>query len=65
MLQQGCDVDCSDYDGRTGLMLAAAAGSVPAINMLLLAGAKANSADRMGGSALLEAAKGGHNQVIE
>eukprot|EP00878_Enallax_costatus_P040551 GHUV01046859.1.p1 GENE.GHUV01046859.1~~GHUV01046859.1.p1 ORF type:complete len:405 (+),score=62.50 GHUV01046859.1:907-2121(+) len=65
MLQQGCDVNCADYDGRTGLMLAAAAGSIPAVKMLLLAGAKANLTDHMGGSALLEAAKGGHEQVID
>jgi len=49
MLQQGCDINCFDYDGRTGLMLAASKGHLLAV----------------GTTALLEAVKAGHDDVIE
>jgi ankyrin repeat protein len=64
MLQQGCQVNCCDYDGRTGLMLAAGKGNTPVVKQLLLAGAVVNASDNMGGSALLEACKGGHDDTI-
>jgi ankyrin repeat protein len=65
MLQQGCDVNCCDYDGRTGLMLAASNGNTTAVKLLLMAGAVVNASDNMGGSALLEACKGGHDETIQ
>ncbi|KAF8054945.1 AKT1 [Scenedesmus sp. PABB004] len=65
MLQEGTNVNCCDYDGRTGLMLAAAKGFTPALRQLLAAGATVNVTDHMGGSALLEACKGGHDEAIE
>lgn len=65
MLQQGCDVDCADYDGRTGLMLAAGSGNLQGVKMLLSAGAKVNVCDRMGTNALLEAVKENHDAIIE
>jgi ankyrin repeat protein len=39
MLQQGHDVNSTDYDGRDALMLAAAAGQAECVKMLLSAGA--------------------------
>lgn len=65
MLQQGCDVNCCDYDGRTGLMLAASKGNPTTVKILLMAGASINASDNMGGSALLEACKGGHDETIQ
>uniref|UniRef100_A0A383WLL7 Ion transport domain-containing protein n=1 Tax=Tetradesmus obliquus TaxID=3088 RepID=A0A383WLL7_TETOB len=65
MLQQGCDVNCCDYDGRTGLMLAASKGLAPAVKQLLVAGAAVDALDHGGSSALLEACSGGHDEVIE
>ncbi|WIA41476.1 hypothetical protein OEZ86_005053 [Tetradesmus obliquus] len=65
MLQQGCDVNCCDYDGRTGLMLAASKGLAPALKQLLVAGAAVDALDHGGSSALLEACSGGHDEVIE
>jgi ankyrin repeat protein len=38
MLQQGFNVDSSDYDGRTGLMLACVKGHKEAVDLLLAAG---------------------------
>jgi ankyrin repeat protein len=64
MLQQGCDVDCCDYDARTGLMLAASKGHTIAAKQLLVAGAKVNANDKLGGSALFEAVKAGHDETM-
>lgn len=65
MLQQGCSVGCCDYDGRSGLVLAASKGHSLAVKLLLLSGAEANAQDRLGSNALLEAVKAGHDEVIE
>lgn len=65
MLQQGCDVNSCDYDGRTGLMLAASKGFTDAVKQLLVAGATVNAMDNMGGSAILEACKAGHDDTVE
>lgn len=65
MLQQGTDVNCTDYDMRTGLMLAASQGRNDAVQRLLDAGASVNAQDRLGSSALLEAVKAGHDSTIE
>jgi ankyrin repeat protein len=65
ILHQGCSVSCCDYDGRSGLMLAASKGHSLAAKLLLLSGADANAQDRMGSNALLEAVKAGHDEVIE
>jgi ankyrin repeat protein len=65
MLQQGCDINCFDYDGRTGLMLAASKGHLLAVKQLVAAGAAVNATDHQGTTALLEAVKAGHDDVIE
>ena len=65
MLQQGCDVNCADYDQRTGLMLAAGKGHNTAVQKLVDAGAHVNMQDKLGSSALLEAVKAGHDATIE
>eukprot|EP00879_Flechtneria_rotunda_P023659 GHRR01025035.1.p1 GENE.GHRR01025035.1~~GHRR01025035.1.p1 ORF type:complete len:367 (+),score=93.31 GHRR01025035.1:398-1498(+) len=65
MLQQGCDVDRADYDGRTGLMLAAGRGHNTVLQLLLVAGATVNKADHLKGCALLEAVKAGHDDAIQ
>jgi ankyrin repeat protein len=65
MLRQGRDVNCCDYDGRTGLMLAASKGHGLAVSLLLRSGAKPNAEDLAGSSALLEAARGGHDESLQ
>lgn len=65
MLQQGCDVNCCDYDGRTGLMLAASKGVSTVVKQLIVAGAAVNATDHNGNCALLEACNGGHDQISE
>jgi hypothetical protein len=45
-------------------MLAAGKGNTLVVKQLLLAGAVVNASDNMGGSALLEACKGGHDDTI-
>jgi hypothetical protein len=65
MLRQGRDVNCCDYDGRTGLMLAASKGHGLAVSLLLRSGAQPNAEDLAGSNALLEAAKGGHDETLQ
>jgi ankyrin repeat protein len=61
---QGQPADAADYDGRTALMLAAGHGHVSTTRMLLEVGADAARRDDLGGTAMLGAAKGGHDGVL-
>lgn len=54
----------SDYDGRTGLMLATVSGHMDLVHNLLEAGAQPSLKDNLGGSALLEACKHGHDNIV-
>ncbi|KAG2444345.1 hypothetical protein HXX76_001101 [Chlamydomonas incerta] len=65
MLNQGMSPNAADYDGRTGLMLAAAAGHEEVVRLLLDHGSKADQQDRFGNSAMFEAVKAGHDKVID
>uniref|UniRef100_A0A383VMP3 Cyclic nucleotide-binding domain-containing protein n=1 Tax=Tetradesmus obliquus TaxID=3088 RepID=A0A383VMP3_TETOB len=65
MLRQGRNVNCCDYDGRTGLMLASSKGHGLAVSLLLRSGAAPNAADLAGSSALLEAARGAHDETLQ
>ena len=51
---------CADFDGRTPLHVAAAAGSVQALTWLLEEGAEVNSLDNFLRTPLREASEGGH-----
>jgi ankyrin repeat protein len=64
VLTAGCSPDASDYDRRTGLMLAAAHGHAGVVSCLLSAGANPNMRDAFGGCALLEAVKAGHDSLM-
>eukprot|EP01065_Artemidia_motanka_P034998 TRINITY_DN42965_c0_g1_i1.p1 TRINITY_DN42965_c0_g1~~TRINITY_DN42965_c0_g1_i1.p1 ORF type:complete len:1568 (+),score=432.02 TRINITY_DN42965_c0_g1_i1:81-4784(+) len=57
-------VSLSDYDGRTGLHLAASVGNVPAIEFLAARGAPLSSLDNLGTSPLSCAAWGGHDDAV-
>ena len=64
MLQHGVDVDSQDYDKRSALMLAAAAGHARAVNTLLGANASPGLQDNFGGSALTEAIKARRSDLV-
>jgi len=58
------DVNATDYDGRTALMIAARRGHEDAIALLLRHGAKPNIMDGAKRTALWEACCGGHDAAI-
>lgn len=55
LLRFGLPVDCADYDGRTGLHLAAALGRREIVQTLLRHGAQHSPIDNFGRTPLLEA----------
>jgi ankyrin repeat protein len=60
LLDEGVDADYANTDlggGEHALMLAAESGSVPAVRLLLAAGARLNKADKAGRTALWAAAR--------
>lgn len=57
------DPNLGDYDGRTALHLAAAAGAQKSVEYLLSHGADVNRTDRWGGLPLMDAVKSGHALV--
>lgn len=65
MLRQGFDPNSADYDGRTGLMLAAVNGHGGVARQLLAAKADVGILDNFGTSALLEACHKGHDAMID
>ncbi|GLI61751.1 hypothetical protein VaNZ11_004203 [Volvox africanus] len=65
MLNQGMNPNSADYDGRTGLMLAASGGHEAVVRLLLDSGAKSDQLDAFGNSAMCEAVKNAHDSVID
>lgn len=63
-LAQGASVTFADYDKRTPLHLAAAAGSLPTVNVLIENGANVNARDRWDGTPLRDAVSEKHMEVI-
>ena len=51
-MDNGVEVNCADYDGRTALHLAACEGHGDIVDYLLMANANPNARDRFGGTAL-------------
>ena len=64
-LENGVDVNCKDYDGRTALHVAAATGGMELIKLLHERAANMNAKDRWGHSPLDEALSSGHNGAAE
>ena len=65
MLEHKFNVDTTDYDGRTALMIAAGRGNEEAVALLLRHGANPNIIDSCKGSAMWDACRGGHDACIE
>jgi ankyrin repeat protein len=53
LIRAGADVNSADSLGRTNLMFAAGAGSLPAVELLLKNGAKINARDKIGATVLM------------
>jgi len=64
LLATGADVNSTDYDFRTPLHIAAAAGNVEVVNFLLQNGA-INGFDRFGGLPIHDAQRGNHQKCID
>lgn len=60
---KGFDVNTGDYDGRTGLHLAASEGKIAVVRFLLQRGARFDPVDRWGGTPLRDAIQGEHIEV--
>jgi ankyrin repeat protein len=65
MLQyEGHPPDCCNYEGRTGLILAAMHGHRDVALALLGSGADPNAQDKEGSTALLKAVRNGHDSIV-
>lgn len=64
-LTQGASVTFADYDKRTPLHLAAAAGSLETVNVLLDNGADVNAQDRWGRTPFKDAMQSNHPVIME
>ena len=65
VLHARVNVNCSDYDRRSPLHIAAAEGRIECVNILLRGGADSKLKDRWGSTPLKEAKKNGHLEVVE
>lgn len=65
LVAAGADVDRTDVNGSTALIMAAEGGRIEIVEALLRAGAQLDAVNRAGASALTQAAKGGHLETVE
>jgi ankyrin repeat protein len=63
LIKNGVSVNAHDYDGRTGLHLAACEGRAEIVTYLLQARAEPGAQDRFGGNALDDAIRHGHASI--
>ena len=61
----GADLSAADYDGRTGIHLAASEGHLDAVKFLVAKGVNINHKDRFGGTPLIDAKRGNFQKVID
>ncbi|MBI4162792.1 MAG: ankyrin repeat domain-containing protein [Candidatus Aenigmarchaeota archaeon] len=65
LVASGVDLNAADYDGRTGLHLAASEGKYEAVVFLVNKKVNINFKDRWGGTPLADARRGNHKKIIE
>ncbi|MBI4894951.1 MAG: ankyrin repeat domain-containing protein [Candidatus Aenigmarchaeota archaeon] len=61
----GIDLNAADYDGRTGLHLAASEGNLNIVTFLVKKNVNINPKDRWGFTPLIDAKRGNHKKIIE
>jgi len=61
----GVDLGAADYDGRTGIHLAASEGHLDAVKFLAAKKVDISPKDRFGGTPLSDAKRGNFQRVIE
>ncbi len=60
----GVDMGAADYDGRTGIHLAASEGHLEAVKFLVAKSVNINPKDRLGGTPLSDAKRGDFINII-
>ena len=65
LLSRGIDLNTRDQNGQTGLMLAAHAGHVAAVQLLIDHGADLNVTAKFGLSAVMLAVIAGHKEIAQ
>ncbi|KAL6523615.1 RAC-alpha serine/threonine-protein kinase [Orobanche gracilis] len=65
LLKRGLDPNESDYNGRTGLHIAASSGNEKCVQLLLDFDADPNNRDKEGSVPLWEAISGGHKEITK
>lgn len=65
LLSRGIDLDAPDRNGQTGLMLAAHAGHLAAVQLLIDYGANLNVTAKFGLSAVMLAVIAGHKEIAQ
>eukprot|EP01060_Flectonema_neradi_P040475 TRINITY_DN9231_c0_g1_i1.p1 TRINITY_DN9231_c0_g1~~TRINITY_DN9231_c0_g1_i1.p1 ORF type:complete len:787 (+),score=172.38 TRINITY_DN9231_c0_g1_i1:70-2430(+) len=65
ILKDGADVNSKDYDGRTGLHLAASCGQLETVELLISWQADLDIKDRWNATPLLDAIKNGHSDCCD
>lgn len=63
MIDDGADINTSDYNGRTALHIAAAAGHIETVRFLLKNGAQVYAVDRWGQTPLSDAVEAAQDEV--
>jgi glutaminase len=60
----GADLSAADYDGRTGMHLAASEGHLDAVKFLVAKGFEVNPKDRWGGTPMTDAKRGNFKIIV-
>lgn len=65
LVASGVNLEAADYDGRTGLHLAASEGQLEIVKFLIAKRVDVNPKDRWGGTPLADAKRHNHKKVID
>jgi ankyrin repeat protein len=65
LLDAGAEVNATDDDGFTALLLASTWGHPEVVHLLIKAGADVNAQDKDGATELMHASQAGHTEIVE